>query len=37
MSLPLICNICKKGSDIDFNYDIEELLEVNLNNYEYKR
>ena len=29
MSLPLICNICKKGSDIDFNYDIEELLEVN--------
>ncbi len=29
MSLPLICNICKKGSEIDFNYDIEELLEVN--------
>lgn len=29
MSLPLVCNICKKKSDIDFNYDIEELLEVN--------
>ena len=29
MSLPLICKICKKGSDIGFNYDIEELLKVN--------
>ena len=29
MSLPLVCNICKKKSDIDFNYGVEELLEVN--------
>lgn len=29
MSLPLICNICKKESEIHFNYEIEDLLKVN--------